>query len=322
MLAIVPDEVRGAPWRTALERRDLQPVRDLLKQLQIQPERRIERQVKLAAGPRTLTAWVTAMALTDEEGVSRGFILFLEDVSYLLRVERMEAWREVARRIAHEIKNPLTPIQLSAQRLRKRFADELGPEQQAILEECTTTIVGQVDQLKRLVNEFATFARLPAAEIAPKDLGVLADEALVLFREAHPGIDFALTLEPDVPLVEVDEEAIKRAIINLLDNAVAACQAAERPQVVVSVEHHPAMGVVQLQVSDNGPGMTPDVKARVFEPYFSTKKDGTGLGLAIVSAIVSEHQGYVRLFDNEPRGTRVVVEFPTRRRTALRAAIQ
>ena len=132
---------------------------------------RAEQQIKLAGGPRALSAWVTATALADESGAPLGTILFFEDVTFLLRVERMEAWREVARRIAHEIKNPLTPIQLSAQRLRKRYAASLAGDEAALFDECTRTIIGQVEQLKRLVNEFSTFARLPAVEVAPHDLG-------------------------------------------------------------------------------------------------------------------------------------------------------
>jgi two-component system nitrogen regulation sensor histidine kinase NtrY len=320
MLGLSPESVRGRDWREALERSDLLPLRDLMLQLQGGADGQVARQMRLQCGPRSLTAWVTAMTLSDEEGRSKGLILFLEDVSHLLRVERMEAWREVARRIAHEIKNPLTPIQLSAQRLRKRLDADLGPERRAVLEECTATIVGQVEQLKRLVNEFSNFARLPAVELAPGDLGAVAEEALALFRDAHPEVEFELHLDPGLPPVDLDREAVRRAVINLLDNAVFACQARDSPRVTVSVTHDRGMRVVRLEVADNGPGIAADVRARVFEPYFSTKKDGTGLGLAIVSAIVAEHQGYIRLADNEPHGARVIAEFPTRRRDRVRAA--
>ncbi len=313
MLSVEREEVVGTHWQEALGREDLHSLRELFERV-LQGEGRIEQQVQLLAGPRTLSAWVTAMRLEDENGVAAGAILFLEDVSYLLRVERMEAWREVARRIAHEIKNPLTPIQLSAQRLRKRYGAELGPEQGALLEECTSTIVGQVEQLKRLVNEFSTFARLPAVEVADNDLAGVVEEAMVLYREGHSGVEFELDIERPLPLVEIDPEAIQRVLINLLDNAVAACHAAERPNVVVRVAHDAPMGVVRLEISDNGSGVSPAVKGRIFEPYFSTKSDGTGLGLAIVSSIVAEHRAYIRVRDNQPRGTSFVVEFPVRRK--------
>jgi len=319
MLGLSPDNSRGRDWRQVLDRADLAPLRELLSQAASSAGGQVARQVQLQGGPRALTAWVSAVALSDEEGRPNGLILFLEDVSHLLRVERMEAWREVARRIAHEIKNPLTPIQLSAQRLHKRLDSELGPERRAILEECTATIVGQVEQLKKLVNEFSNFARLPAVELAPGDLGAVAEEALALFRDAHPEVEFASRFDPALPPVDLDREAVRRAVINLLDNAVSACQAQTSPRVSVSVAHDRGMSVVRLEVADNGPGIAADVRARVFEPYFSTKKDGTGLGLAIVSAIVSEHQGYIRLADAEPHGTRVIAEFPTRRHDRLRA---
>ena len=235
----------------------------------------------------------------------------------------MEAWREVARRIAHEIKNPLTPIQLSAQRLRRRYAARLGPDG-AVFDECTRTIVQQVDELKALVNEFSTFARMPAGAHAPQDLNRLVEEALVLFREGHREITFVFDAEPELPELEMDREGIKRALLNLLDNAVAACAEARRrgpaavhlARVELVTRHDTGLGVVRLEVADDGAGMTPEVKARLFEPYFSTKPDGTGLGLAIVSAIVADHNGFIRVRDNLPRGSRFVLEFPVRRRAA------
>jgi len=322
MLTVEPAAVRGRPWREALGAEQLAPLRELLEEVSSDGGERIERQVKLTAGPRTLTAWVTAMRLKDESGVNRGAILFLEDVSYLLRVERMEAWREVARRIAHEIKNPLTPIQLSAQRLQKRYGAELGPEKGALLEECTSTIVGQVEQLKKLVNEFSTFARLPAVEVAPNDLGEVVEDALVLFREGHGNVTFDLRVTEGTPLVEIDREAIKRVVINLLDNAVAACRETAEPRIEVTVSHDPAIDVVRLEVADNGSGVSPEAQGRIFEPYFSTKTDGTGLGLAIVAAVVAEHRAYVRVRENQPSGTRFSIDFPLRAESLVPAALR
>lgn len=321
MLGVRSEDARGRPWDALFQRSDLQPIAEIIERVRSAHHVRAEQQVKLAGGPRPVTAWVTATALSDDGGAPLGMILFVEDVTFLLRVERMEAWREVARRIAHEIKNPLTPIQLSAQRLRKRYAAELAGREAALFDECTRTIIGQVEQLKRLVNEFSTFARLPALDVAPHDLAVVVEEALVLYREAHREITFALRAEPSLPLVDIDPDAIKRAMINLLDNAVHAC--AETPgggHVTVALTHDTAVGVVRLEVADDGPGMTPDVHARVFEPYFSTKKDGTGLGLAIVSAIVADHHAYIRVRDNPPHGVSVVIEFPVRRGDSLAAA--
>jgi two-component system nitrogen regulation sensor histidine kinase NtrY len=318
MLGLRLAEVRGRSWREGLQRSDLAKVREVIAEIFERPECEVERQIKLAGGEHIVTALVSATSLTDERGRPRGVMLFFEDVTHLLRVQRMEAWREVARRLAHEIKNPLTPIQLSAQRLQKRYARQLPGVERIVFDECTTTIVRQVDEVKRLVNEFSTFARLPAVELAPNDLNAVVGEALVLFRQGHLDIDFVVETETDLPALDLDRDAIKRALINLLDNAVAACRAmqartpAERPRIRVATSYLPARGVVRLEVADNGAGMTVEVKSRLFEPYFSTKKDGTGLGLAIVASIVSDHQAYIRVLDNEPHGSRFLIEFPLR----------
>src|SRR5881396_2646940 len=283
----------------------------------------VERQLKLAREGCDVAVLLTGTRLMSETVGARGLVLFFEDVSHLLRVQRMEAWREVARRIAHEIKNPLTPIQLSAQRLRRRYAARLGPDG-AVFDECTRTIVQQVDELKALVNEFSTFARMPAGAHALQDLNRLVEEALVLFREGHREITFVFDAEPELPELEMDREGIKRALLNLLDNAVAACTEARRREpaagaparVELVTRHDTGLGVVRLEIADDGAGMTPEVKARLFEPYFSTKPDGTGLGLAIVSAIVADHNGFIRVRDNLPRGSRFVLEFPVRQQVA------
>jgi two-component system, NtrC family, nitrogen regulation sensor histidine kinase NtrY len=280
----------------------------------------VERQVTMARDGEELAVLLTGTRLVDEAGASAGLVLFLEDVTHLLRVQRMEAWREVARRIAHEIKNPLTPIALSADRLRRRYGAQLADSD--TFDECTRTIIQQVDSLKALVNEFSTFARMPAGVHTQEDLNRLVDEALVLFREGHREIDFAFEPDPALPVLELDREGIRRAVINVLDNAVAALAerragAGEaRGRIELRTQHDEPLGMVRLEIADDGPGMVPEVKARLFEPYFSTKPDGTGLGLAIVSAIVADHNGFIRVRDNVPRGSRFIMEFPVRGRTA------
>jgi two-component system nitrogen regulation sensor histidine kinase NtrY len=253
----------------------------------------------------------------DGNGVEAnlGTVLFFEDVSQIAKVERMEAWREVARRIAHEIKNPLTPIQLSAERLRQKLAPA-SSEDAAILEECTRAITGEVEDLKHLVNEFSAFARMPHLNPVPGDLNVIAGETFEHFRSANPKVDFALDLAPVLPMIAIDREAMRRAIFNLLDNAVAAAVGAnrngDRPRVGLRTRLDDASGVVTLEVTDNGAGIEPRLRTRIFEPYFSTKKGGTGLGLAIVSAIITDHHGFVRVRDNAPQGSRFILEFPVK----------
>jgi two-component system nitrogen regulation sensor histidine kinase NtrY len=254
---------------------------------------------------------VTASPLSDEGQSQLGSVLFFEDVSQIAKIERMEAWREVARRIAHEIKNPLTPIQLSAERIR-RNANGSG-----LVDECTRTIISEVEDLKHLVDEFSMFARMPHLNPVPGDLNGLAEETVLNFRSANPEIEFVADLDPLLPAVAIDRDALKRALVNLLDNAVAAINGAPRngggpPRIEVRSRLDRASGVVTLEVSDNGPGIDAALKSRIFEPYFSTKEQGTGLGLAIVSTIVSDHHGFVRVRDNEPRGSRFILEFPVK----------
>jgi two-component system, NtrC family, nitrogen regulation sensor histidine kinase NtrY len=244
-------------------------------------------------------------------------VLFFEDVSQIAKVERMEAWREVARRIAHEIKNPLTPIQLSAERLRRQLGSRPGPES-ALVEECTRIIIGEVEDLKTLVNEFSAFARMPHLNPVPGDINALASETVANFREANPNVDFAISLDAAVPPIPIDREAMKRAIVNLLDNAVAAATSVshngDRPRIEVlsrcRTEESAGNSIVTLEVADNGPGIDPRLRTRIFEPYYSSKKGGTGLGLAIVSAVVTDHHGFVRVTDNQPFGSRFRLEFP------------
>jgi two-component system nitrogen regulation sensor histidine kinase NtrY len=185
-----------------------------------------------------------------------------------------------------------------------------------LLDECTHTIIGEVEDLKRLVNEFAAFARMPQLNPLPGDLNALAEETVNNFREANPAADFGLALAPAMPAISIDREALKRALVNLLDNAVAAAisvnQVGDRPRIDVRTAVDPASGVVTLEVCDNGPGIEPRNRSRIFEPYYSTKMGGTGLGLAIVASIVTDHYGFVRVHNNRPHGSRFVIEFPVK----------
>jgi two-component system, NtrC family, nitrogen regulation sensor histidine kinase NtrY len=271
--------------------------------------------VKLEVAGSETELMMTASPLGDTPGEPAGTVLFFEDVSQIAKVERMEAWREVARRIAHEIKNPLTPIQLSAERLRRQLGARPGIES-ALVEECTKTIIGEVEDLKRLVNEFSAFARMPHLNPVPGDINALASETVANFREANPSVEFALALDPEIPLIPIDRDAMKRALVNLLDNAVAAVTAVNHngagPKIEVRSHRLSDNSLVTLEVADNGPGIDPRLRTRIFEPYYSGKKGGTGLGLAIVSAVITDHHGFVRVTDNRPRGSRFVLEFPVK----------
>ena len=271
--------------------------------------------IKLEVAGAETELMMTASPLGEAPNEPAGTVLFFEDVSQIAKVERMEAWREVARRIAHEIKNPLTPIQLSAERLRRQLGARPGIES-TLVEECTKTIIGEVEDLKRLVNEFSAFARMPHLNPVPGDINALAIETVANFREANPAVEFALVLDPAIPLIPIDRDAMKRALVNLLDNAVAAVTAYNHngagPKIEVRSHRLSDNSLVTLEVADNGPGIDPRLRTRIFEPYYSGKKGGTGLGLAIVSAVVTDHHGFVRVTDNRPRGSRFVLEFPVK----------
>ncbi len=312
LLGIRASDLLGRPYSACLPPMLVSDLDDLFSAGPRPPEVRSSLKLDGAGGEAELM--MTASPLGDETG-DLGTVLFFEDVSQIAKVERMEAWREVARRIAHEIKNPLTPIQLSAERLRRQLRP-LADGDARLLDECTHTIIGEVEDLKRLVNEFAAFARMPQLNPLPGDLNALAEETVNNFREANPAADFGLALAPAMPAISIDREALKRALVNLLDNAVAAAisvnQVGDRPRIDVRTAVDPASGVVTLEVCDNGPGIEPRNRSRIFEPYYSTKMGGTGLGLAIVASIVTDHYGFVRVHNNRPHGSRFVIEFPVK----------
>ena len=304
ILAVAADRAVGRNYQEVFHTEALAELRAILDS--VMGRESVEREIRLSLSDRLLTVMVNAASLRDDDGSILGVMLFLEDITQIQQVQRMEAWREVARRIAHEIKNPLTPIQLSAERLRKRYAKMLEGDG-AILDKCTSTIIQQVVELKNLVNEFSQFARLPSARLAPADLNQIVGEALVLFKEGHLGIHFQFR-GGVIPALDLDREQINRVLINLLDNAVAAVDG--EGEVRLATIHDPARGVVTLEVADNGCGLPAEIRTKIFEPYFSTKENGTGLGLTIVSQIVEDHRGYIRAWPNEPKGTRFIIEFP------------
>ena len=247
---------------------------------------------------------VTAASLAE----TRGFVMVIEDASDLLRAQKSDAWQEVARRIAHEIKNPLTPISLCADRIARQLLRlPLEPAGRAILEECTQTIQQEVQTVKTLVDEFTQFSRFPRADPAPADLNEIVESARSVFSGRLEGIDFKVSLDPTIPAVLADREQMKRVIVNLIDNAAEAMTDSPVRQLIISTSQ-PTIDTVELRVTDTGSGVSAADKEKLFLPYFSTKGRGTGLGLAIVSHIVTDHHGRVRVEDNQPRGARFIVE--------------
>jgi two-component system nitrogen regulation sensor histidine kinase NtrY len=292
----------------------LATVGELLAQARPGPRESVRRQTLTADGEEPQTLLVTLSLMQEEEGRPLGSVLVVDDYTQEVRAQRTAAWREVARRIAHEIKNPLTPIQLSAERIRRRFGERLAasPDDARVFEECVDTITSHVEGMKVLVNEFSQFARLPSANPRPGDLDALVQEAVASYDGA-PGVRFRAECAGNLPRVDFDREQLRRMLTNLIDNACAAVQAGGASgEVVVTTRHDAARETVRIEVADDGVGIRDDDRARVFEPHYSTKPNGTGLGLAIVARIVADHHGYVRVRRKLPRGSRFVVELPVR----------
>jgi len=312
MLGLKSIEVLGRNWRAVFQPVLVSTLEEMFEHGRRPHEARSSIKLQPPGGGE-IDLMVTATAMGEGADGELGTVIFLEDVSQLAKVERMEAWREVARRIAHEIKNPLTPIQLSAERLRRQLAT-LSDGDGKLVDECTRTIISEVEDLKRLVGEFSAFARMPHLNPTHGDLNPVVEETVATFRDSKPGVEFVLQLASALPQIAIDRDALKRALVNLLENAVNAAVGANpngnRPRIEVRTALDEQSGVVTLEVCDNGPGVPPALSQRIFEPYFSTRKGGTGLGLAIVSAIVADHHGFVRVRDNPPRGSRFVLEFP------------
>ena len=268
----------------------------------------IEKQIDVMKKEQALTILITVTEVRDDEGREMGLVLVFEDITQLQRAERAAAWREVARRMAHEIKNPLTPVQLSAQRLQRKYGERFT-EEGDVFWECTRTIIDQVEVLKNLVNEFSRYARLPVTNLLPGDINDTILNSVTLFKDAHRDIDFSFSPGEDIPHLLLDAEQINRVMVNLLDNAVAALPA-QKGRIAISSFYNARKQVVTVAVADNGCGIPLDYRVKMFEPYFSTKKTGTGLGLAIVSSIIEDHHGRIFVEDNPEGGTIVTFELP------------
>ncbi len=298
-------------------REDLRPLEALLGRMQTVLSEAAAQEIALARNGRELHLAAAATPLQGEDGTFAGAVLVFDDVTPLIRTQRIAAWRDVARRLAHEIKNPLTPIQLCAERMRRQFTGA-PPAARALVEECTTTIVGEVESLKALVDEFAQFARMPAPRAIPSDLNGVLTETLALYNGLFREIRIESRLADGLPPVRLDVEQIRRVVINLVDNAVEALGGSgaaprpggEAPTIVVETRPDSANGVVRLTVSDNGPGISPADRDKLFMPYYSTKRRGSGLGLAIVRRIIAEHGGSIEATDNDPHGTVFTIELP------------
>ena len=299
--------VAGLPASTVFASRELKSLALLIDDAAGANEERRPQEVSITRESRELHLVVMATPLRRHDGQLDGTVIVFDDVSPLIRAQKTAAWREVARRLAHEIKNPLTPIQLCAERMRRHFS-EAPPATRTLVDECTTTIVGEVESLKGLVDEFSQFARMPPPRTVPTELHALVDDALALYRGLFADVEIRPHYAASLPRVAVDPEQFRRVIINVVDNAIEAMN--RRGAIDVETQHDAANNVVRLVVADDGPGIPPAERDKLFLPYYSTKQRGSGLGLAIVRRIVAEHGGSIDVTDNAPTGTRFAIELP------------
>lgn len=308
LLKIRPEKFIGREMRSLLPPEELKIFDELIANMKQYRALSIQKELRLNVGGESQLMQVTLSILRDESGADLGMVGVFDDLTMLINAQRAAAWREVARRIAHEIKNPLTPIKLSAQRLEKKFGMQISDP---AFSACTTTIIDQVDTLRDLVNEFSHFARLPQSKPVRSSLNQVVESSMVLYETGHKDIQFSTDLDSRLPDFDFDPEQMKRLLSNLLENAVAAVEGLERsPKIEVSTQYEEVLGIVRISVKDNGVGIALENRHRIFEPYFSTKKHGTGLGLAIVKRIIDDHNGFIRSYANEPFGAKFVVELP------------
>jgi len=296
----------GDDVAAALRSAGLDPLRRLVEDVAARGGSDERRDLSLERAGTTMSVSAHVSPLRGAHGEHLGTLVMVEDLTDLLEAQRAAAWREVARRIAHEIKNPLTPIQLAAQRLRKKW-EERAPDLGSVIHDAAATIEREVRALKSLVDEFSLYARMPAASPEPANFEEIVRSVVALY-EVHPGVAWDVRIDPALGLVRVDPDQIRRALINLIDNAVTAMQGKGAIEIVAHPFSGP--GSLRIEIGDRGPGVATTAREKLFTPYFSTKPRGTGLGLAIVQRVVVEHRGTIRVTDNPGGGARFIIEIP------------
>ncbi len=305
MLNLKAEQVLNKSYKALLAGHHLDLANEIMDNLMRSRGNTVELPLRLIIEGRPRSFLVSANALKDDAGRNIGILTVFDDLTELEKGQRMAAWREVARRIAHEVKNPLTPITLSAQRLKRKYSGQLNDR---VFEECTQTIIDHVELIRNLVNEFSSFARFPSANPKPSKLLNIIEETVALYREGHTTINFKVNNSGDIPFLNLDPQQIKQALINLIDNAIGAIK--KNGNITISVTHDPILKRVRMEVADDGPGISDEDKTRLFEPHFSTKKAGMGLGLTIVNSIIADHHGMINVQDNMPNGAKFVIELP------------
>ncbi|MBI3582752.1 MAG: HAMP domain-containing protein [Nitrospinae bacterium] len=307
ILNIQAKKVKGEPYKKAFDASYLDPVRAMIKVMNEARRESVNGQIQIMVSGRLITLLVNATALKNTEGKYLGIVIVFDDLTELIKAQKTAAWREVARGIAHEIKNPLTPIQLNTQRLKKKFK-EGSPDFIEVFDESTNVIIQEVEGLKKLIDEFSKFARMPEPNPKPYKLHRIIDDTLALYKDIRKGIKFLTNYDSKIDIINVDHEQFKRVFINLIENSIDAVHGNGIIEIDTSLTKDGK--TVRIEVKDNGIGIPDENKDKLFLPYFSTKKKGSGLGLAIANRIVVDHSGIIRIEDNQPRGANFIIELP------------
>ncbi|MES3037794.1 MAG: ATP-binding protein [Bdellovibrionota bacterium] len=308
LLKIDSQRFIGRPVRELLTTEYFRTFFELQRSLKENNLESVQKELSIQINDQNVPLLMSLALLRDEEGGREiGTIVVFDDLTPILNAQRAAAWTEVARRIAHEIKNPLTPIRLAAERMHRKFGESI---KDPAFHDSIRMIIQQVDDLKNLVNEFSQFARMPQTKLSPGSIQQTITESMNVFKDAHPKVKLELELAPNLPMFKFDRDQMKRVFVNLIDNAISAVEKVEFPQIVFRADFDENLRILRMTISDNGSGIHKKDRIKVFEPYYSTKTHGTGLGLAIVKRIVEDHNGFIRALANEPVGTQMLIEIP------------
>lgn len=309
IIKITSEQVLGKNYSEILSRVHSEELRNIVTSIEGKAFKPVKREVKALIDNRKITLRVFIVGLKDTEKYI-GMLVVFDDITDIIEAQKALTWQDIAKRIAHEIKNPLTPIKLSAERMLKKW-DQREPDFEDVFHRSSKTIIKEVDSLKRMVDEFSKFGTMPEIRKSPSSIPDLLNEVINLYRD-YKDLDITLAAPETMPPVALDGEQFKRVLINVIDNAIQAMSS--KGKITVTVEFDEPSELAHIAIADNGPGIQDQDKEKLFLPYFSTKKDGTGLGLAIANRIISEHGGHIRVDDNEPRGTIFSISIPAKER--------
>jgi two-component system nitrogen regulation sensor histidine kinase NtrY len=308
ILKVQTDDYVGRPLRAVIGEDFRRSIRSFLRLMRADGAEGLGREMTLSLQNDTLYVRASLTALRDEEtGKPQGFIATFDDITHIVRAEKLATWREIAKRLTHEIKNPLTPIRLSAERLRRRVLPKAEGKEKDVLDEATSIILTSSEDINTMVSELTKLSQT-TTDRTVEDVNSVVEEALGIYRNLYPHIAFRF-LDTKIPPFSMDRDKMKRALINLITNSIRAI-GADPGTIEVKTRYDRNRGMIRIEVADTGPGVDDEDKLRIFDPYFTHDPNGTGLGLAIVNSVILEHGGRINALDNTPKGTKMVIELP------------